>query len=56
MTLKVPRPEGFNSRIVYTKEQCDNFKVDEAFADVAIADWCEIDKMVNSFVKKHGML
>lgn len=49
-----PSPKGFNSRIIFSKEQCVKLKINEAFADVAAKDWCNEKLMAKNFVVTHG--
>lgn len=49
-----PSPEGFDSRIIFSKEQCVKLRINEAFADVAVKDWCNEKLMAKNFVVTHG--
>jgi hypothetical protein len=38
MYSQKPSTKGFNSRIIFSKEQCVKLRINEAFADVAVKD------------------
>lgn len=49
-----PDLKGFNSRIIFSKKQCGKLKISEAFADVAVKDWCNEKLMAKNFVMTLG--
>ncbi|KAI8069826.1 uncharacterized protein B0P05DRAFT_620142 [Gilbertella persicaria] len=56
MHRQKPRPEGFNSRIKFSREQCVKFEVNEALADVAATDWCDEKLMAKNVVTLYGSI